>query len=71
MTTAAMKKKLHYFVDTGDVKKVKALFTLLENDIENIAALNASIDRGIRDLEMGLGRSHEEVMADLRKRYNL
>jgi hypothetical protein len=37
----------------------------------NEAALEASINKGIEQLKKGLGRPHEEVMADLRKRYNL
>lgn len=44
MTIAAVKEKLHDYIDHADNKKVKAIFTLLENDIEQ--------DYGLTDAEM-------------------
>jgi len=34
MTLAAVKEKLHDFIEHADGKKVKAMYTLVENDIE-------------------------------------
>jgi hypothetical protein len=34
MTFAAVKEKLHGYIDRADEKKVKAIFTLVENEIE-------------------------------------
>jgi hypothetical protein len=34
MTLAAVKEKLHSYIEHADDKKVKAMFTLVENDIE-------------------------------------
>jgi predicted transcriptional regulator len=76
MTLSAVKEKLHNYIDHADDKKVKAMFTLLENDIEatqedDEIALKASIEKGLNDSKNGLVRPHDEVMADLKKRYNL
>jgi len=72
MTVAAVKQRLHDIIEHADSKKLKAIYTLLENDSEeDNYALNASIQRGIEDLEKGLTRPHEEVMAGIRKHYKL
>ena len=34
MTLAAVKEKLHSYIDHADDKKVKAMYTLVESDIE-------------------------------------
>lgn len=34
MTLAAVKEKLHSYIDHADDKKLKAIYTLLERDIE-------------------------------------
>ncbi len=34
MTIAAIRKKLHEYLDTADDKKIKAMYTLLESEIE-------------------------------------
>ena len=35
MTTTAIKQKLLKYIDTADHKKIKAIYTLVENDIED------------------------------------
>ena len=42
-----------------------------ENNNSDNNTLNASIARALKDAENGRVRPHEEVMADLRKRYGL
>jgi hypothetical protein len=61
-----------------DIDLIKAIKSLLDfglqkqqKDDKDDEALEASIQRGLSQSEKGLGRRHEEVMADLRKRYNL
>ncbi|OSZ82596.1 hypothetical protein CAP35_04835 [Chitinophagaceae bacterium IBVUCB1] len=34
MTVATIRKKLHEYLDTADDKKIKAMYTLLESEIE-------------------------------------
>ncbi len=34
MTTAAIRKKLHNYIETAKDKKVKAIFAMVEDDIE-------------------------------------
>ena len=34
MTTVALRQKLHKFIDSIEEKKVKAIYTLFENEIE-------------------------------------
>ncbi len=65
------------FKRVNDIDLIKAIKSMLDFALhkqegeEHDAALEASIQRGIDQSEKGLGRPHEEVMADLRKRYNL
>ena len=60
MTVAKVREKLHEFIDHADDKKVKAMFTLLENEIEwtlsNKADFKTSIDKAISQSEKGLSR---------------
>ena len=34
MTTAAIKKRLHHFIESAEDKKIKAIYTLLEKEIQ-------------------------------------
>jgi hypothetical protein len=34
MTTAVIKKKLHHFIEAAENKKIKAIYTLLEKEIQ-------------------------------------
>ena len=35
MTYTVVKEKLHNYIEHADQKKIKAIYTLLESDIEN------------------------------------
>ena len=46
-------------------------FTFVDNEMskERIELLNADIEKGWRDMELGLGRNSDVVFEDLRKKY--
>lgn len=46
-------------------------FAFMDNNvsIERVNQLNAEIEKGWQDMELGKGRPSEEVFNDLRKRY--
>ncbi len=58
-----------------DADLIKAIKSLLDFGLRMQAndeiALKASINRGIQDSENSLVRPHEDVMDEIRKRYNL
>lgn len=57
-----------------DLDLIKAIKSLLDFGLhrqDEDEALEESINRGLDQLDKGLGMPHEEVMADIRKRYNL
>jgi putative addiction module component (TIGR02574 family) len=37
MTTTAIRKQLHQYIDNAEEKKLKAIYTMLESEIENNA----------------------------------
>jgi hypothetical protein len=66
------------FKQVNDIDLIKAIKSLLdfglqrqEDDYEDDPELNESIKRGINELENGMGIPHEQVMAEIRKRYGL
>ncbi len=60
MTMASMRKRLSDYIETADDNKIKAIFTLVENDIDNA--------QGIDEYEPG--NYSEEFKAELDKRYS-
>ena len=65
MTVAAIRKKLKMYVDDIDDKKVKALYTLLEEDIEDSTSFVLT-DEHLRILN----REHELHMSGKTKSYS-
>ena len=69
MTIAAIREKLHGYIDTADDKKVEAIYTIVENEImENLDLWEdeeflAELDRRTEELESGKvkGVSLEEL----------
>jgi putative addiction module component (TIGR02574 family) len=59
MTTAAIREKLHYYINIADDKKVEAIYTMVESEImENLDLWEdeeflAEIDRRLKDYETG------------------
>ena len=63
MTITAIRQKLQDYIKTADDKKIKAIFTLVENDIDKeaewwvnkefVAELNERVDNCINGIEKG------------------
>lgn len=65
MTIAAIRKKLKMYVDDVDDKKVKALYTLLEGDINESSSFVLTKDH----LEI-LDKEHAQHLSGKTKSYN-
>lgn len=72
MTTAAIKKKLHNYLEIADSKKLKAIYTMVEDDInesmmeEYTPEYKAELDS--RLAEYREGKSKTVTPAELKKR---
>ena len=58
MTTVALRQKLHQFIDTIEEKKIKAIYTLFENEIEQSEVVytdefKAELDRRVEYYKNG------------------
>jgi predicted transcriptional regulator len=67
MTTVAIRKKLVDYMKVADDKKVKAMYALLEDDIEqdgriSIEQYNKEIDEAMEEIKRGEVYTHEEVV---------
>ena len=69
MRTAQIRQQLHDYIDTAEDKKLKAIFTLLEDDLTDDYQLNAAqkieLDKRYSDHQNGIGRTYtwEETVA--------
>lgn len=62
MTTAAIRQKLHNYLEVADGKKVKAMYAMLEEDIEESSVeysdeLKNELDKRFEDLQNGKVKS--------------
>ena len=67
MTTVAIRKKLVDYMKIADDKKVKAMYSLLEDEIEqggriSIKQYNKEIDEAMEEIKRGEVYTHEEVV---------
>ena len=67
MTTVAIRKKLVDYMKVADDKKVKAMYALFEDDIEqegsiSIEQYNKEIDEAMKEIKRGEVYTHEEVV---------
>lgn len=62
MTTTSIRQKLHSYLELADDKKVKAMYTILEEDIEDLTIeypdeLKNELDKRLEDLKSGKSKS--------------
>ena len=67
MTTVAIRKKLVDYMKIADDKKVKAMYAILEDEIEqggriSIEQYNKEIDEAMEEVKRGEVYTHEEVV---------
>ena len=69
MTTTQIKQQLHDYIDNAETKKLKAIYTLLESDIEDgyefTDEQKAELDKRHDDYVNGIGKMYtwEETVA--------
>jgi recombinational DNA repair protein RecR len=74
MNTSAIRKKLYDYIKVAEDKKVKALYTIIENDINEMDSwhkdkkLLAELEKRSSDLKLGVdkGVSWEELKKNLK-----
>ena len=67
MTTLAIRQKLSDYLQIADDKKIKAIYTILEDDINeggriSIAQYNKEMDEAMEEIKRGEVYTHEEVV---------
>ncbi|TDW91902.1 hypothetical protein [Dinghuibacter silviterrae] len=75
MPTANIRQKLHNFIDTIEDKRVKAIYTLFEDEIEQEGdwwdelpvEVQKEVDQALAELDKGKGIPHEQVMKKYKK----
>ncbi len=67
MTTLAIRQKLSDYLQVADDKKIRAIYTILEDDINeggriSIEQYNKEIDEAIEEVKRGEVFTHEEMV---------
>jgi hypothetical protein len=62
MSTAQIRQQLHDYIDSAEDKKLKAIFTLVENDLVDDYSLTPEqkkeLDKRYKDHQNGVGRTY-------------
>lgn len=62
MTTTSIRQKLHSYLEVADDKKIKAMYIMLEDDIEEFSfeysdELKNELDKRLEDLKSGKSKT--------------
>jgi putative addiction module component (TIGR02574 family) len=74
MTNIQLRQKLHHFIDNAEEKKLKAIYTMVESDIEQKSLLSdeqkSELDRRLEEYMQGKGKSYslKSAMSRIRKK---
>jgi putative addiction module component (TIGR02574 family) len=74
MTNFQLRQKLHRFIDTAEEKKLKAIYTMVESDIEGQSLLTdeqkSELDKRLDEYMQGKGKNYslKSAMNRIRKR---
>ncbi|MEP7170156.1 MAG: addiction module protein [Bacteroidota bacterium] len=74
MTNIQLRQKLHRFIDTAEEKKLKAIYTIVESDIEQKSLLTdeqkSEIDQRLEEYMQGKGKNYslKSAMNRIRKK---
>jgi hypothetical protein len=62
MTTTQIKQKLHSYIENAEDKKLKAIYTLLQDDIDEdykfTKEQEAELDKRFNDYQNGIGKTY-------------
>jgi putative addiction module component (TIGR02574 family) len=73
MTNVQMRNKLHRFIDSAEEKKLKAIYVMVEDDIEAPSLLTddqkAELDKRLKEYHQGKGKNYtwSEAVKKIRK----
>jgi hypothetical protein len=72
MKTAVIRQRLSNFIQIADDKKIKGLYALLEDDIQegeriSVAQYNKEIVEAMEEVKLGEVYTHEEVLKLFKK----
>ena len=72
MTIALIKKKLHDYIENGDPKKIKAIYAMIENEVNEYMEMKdefwKEMDKRSKDMELNFveGNTLSEMIAKAR-----
>ncbi|HKR06806.1 MAG TPA: hypothetical protein VJY62_19375 [Bacteroidia bacterium] len=74
MTSIQLRQKLHQFIDRAEERKLKAIYTMVENDIEQPSLLTGEqkkeLDKRLEDYMQGKGKNYsmKNAISRIRKK---
>lgn len=60
--TDIIREHLHKYIDTAGNEKIRAIYTILEEEVENIDLYNKDIEAAEKEISEGDFYSHKQVI---------